>query len=241
MSAAAGAKRNPVLVAVDTGNLAEAQALCRQAEGFVGGLKFGKEFFTALGPEGVRQVAGRHPFFLDLKFHDIPNTVAGAVRAAVGLGPFMLNVHASGGRAMMKAALTAAEEAADALGRARPLVIAVTVLTSLDDDDLAAVGQPDGAAAQVLRLARLTQDCGLDGVVCSPKEIGLIRAACGPDFKLVVPGIRPAWAASGDQKRIMTPGQAVAAGADYIVVGRAITGAEDPAAAAQRVLAELAA
>ncbi|HMB74814.1 MAG TPA: orotidine-5'-phosphate decarboxylase [Kiloniellaceae bacterium] len=241
MSATADLQRNPVLVAIDTSDMARAHEICRQSEGLVGGLKFGKEFFTAHGPDGVRRVAGEHPFFLDLKFHDIPNTVAGAIRAAVGLGPFMVNLHASGGRAMMEAAIAAAEEGAAALGRARPLVIAVTVLTSLDDEDLVAVGQPDGAAEQVLRLARLAQDCGLDGVVCSPKEIDMLRAACGPDFKLVVPGIRPAWAASGDQKRIMTPGQAVAAGADYIVVGRAITGADDPAAAAQRILAELAA
>lgn len=241
MSTTGSAAHNPVLVAIDTNDMARAREICRQSEGLVGGLKFGKEFFTAFGPEGVRQVAGQHPFFLDLKFHDIPNTVAGAVRAAVDLGPFMLNVHAAGGRAMMEAAVGAAEERAQALGRPRPLVIAVTVLTSLDDADLAAVGQPAGAAAQVVRLARLAEDCGLDGVVCSPKEIDAIRTACGPEFKLVVPGIRPAWAASGDQKRIMTPGQAVAAGADYIVVGRAITAADDPTDAAQRVLAEVAA
>ena len=184
-------------------------------------------------------MAGEQPFFLDLKFHDIPNTVAGALRSAVGLGPFMVNLHASGGPAMMKAAAAAAQETASALGVPRPLVIAVTVLTSLDDDDLAAVGQPGGAGDQALRLAALAQECGLDGVVCSPREIVSLKANCGSDFVLVVPGIRPSWAASGDQKRIMTPRAAVEAGAHYIVVGRPITGADDPLAAAKRLCAEL--
>jgi orotidine-5'-phosphate decarboxylase len=239
MSANDGAKRNPILVAIDTAELAVARNLCRQLTGWVGGLKFGKEFFTALGPEAVRQVAGEQPFFLDLKFHDIPNTVAGALRSAVGLGPFMVNLHASGGPAMMKAAVAAAQETASALGVPRPLVIAVTVLTSLDDDDLAAVGQPGGTGDQVLRLAVLAQECGLDGVVCSPREIVRLRAECGSEFVLVVPGIRPSWAASGDQKRVMTPRAAVEAGAHYIVVGRPITGADDPLAAAKRLCAEL--
>ena len=171
---------------------------------------------------------------------DIPNTVAGAVRAATKLRPMILNVHAGGGPAMMRAALEAAQDESNRLDIARPQVIAVTVLTSMDDDDLEAVGLREPAAEQVVRLARLAQACGLDGVVCSPREIVAIRAACGPDFTLVVPGIRPAGAAVGDQKRVMTPRDAIDAGADWLVIGRPITGAPDPAAAAQAILRGLA-
>ncbi len=174
------------------------------------------------------------PLFLDLKFHDIPNTVAGAIRSALPLQPAILDVHASGGRAMMQAAL----DAVTAWSGPRPMLIAVTVLTSLSDDDLTATGVNGTAEAQVLRLARLTQAAGLDGVVCSPREIAPIRAALGPGFKLVVPGIRPEWAAVGDQKRIMTPRQAVDAGADILVIGRPITGSDDPVAAAKRIAEE---
>jgi len=163
--------------------------------------------------------------------------VAGAIRAIGALRPFMVNVHACGGRAMMEAAVAANDKAGDA----RPLMLAVTVLTSLDDDDLTELGVSANAGEQAVRLARLAQDCGVDGVVCSPKEITLLRDACGPDFKLVVPGIRPAWASTDDQKRIATPADAVAMGADYLVIGRPITGAEDPVAAAVRVGEELAA
>jgi orotidine-5'-phosphate decarboxylase len=229
-----------VFAAIDTPDLARAAALAQALRGAVGGIKIGKELFTAHGPDGVRGVAGGERLFLDLKFHDIPNTVAGAVRAAVHLHPFIVNVHASGGRAMMQAAAEAAREAAEDLDVPRPLVIAVTVLTSLDDADLEAVGQRGPAADQVKRLAALTQKCGLDGVVCSPREIKALRKLCGPDFALVVPGIRPAWAATGDQKRIMTPGEAIALGADYLVIGRPITSAPDPAAAARRVADEIA-
>jgi len=234
------AARNPVLVAIDTTDLDRAKALAGRLSGAVGGLKLGLEFFNAHGPQGVREVAGgRGDLFLDLKYHDIPNTVAGAVRAAVALGPMMLNVHASGGAAMMRAALEAADDAARRFGTRRPLVIAVTVLTSMDDDDLRAVGQGAPAAGQVVRLARLAQDCGLDGVVCSPREIVAIRKACGADFRLVVPGIRPVGTATEDQKRVMTPQEAMAAGADWLVIGRPITGAADPAAAAQEILREI--
>jgi orotidine-5'-phosphate decarboxylase len=230
--------RGRLFVALDTQDLARARRLGAALQGRVGGVKLGKEVFTAHGPDGVRAIAGGEPLFLDLKFHDIPNTVAGAVRAAAHLRPAIVNVHAAGGRAMMTAACEAAREAAEDTGNERPWVIAVTVLTSLDDADLAEVGQP-AAAAQAVRLARLAQDCGLDGVVCSPREIADLRAACGPDFKLVVPGIRPAWAAVGDQKRVTTPGEAVAAGADLLVVGRPITGADDPGAAAERIVREM--
>ncbi|MEN8195566.1 MAG: orotidine-5'-phosphate decarboxylase [Pseudomonadota bacterium] len=233
--------RNPVLVAIDTPELDRAKALSQSLAGAVGGIKLGLEFFNAHGPAGVAAVAGdRGDLFLDLKYHDIPNTVAGAVRAAMKLQPMILNVHAGGGPAMMRAALEAADGESARLGIARPRVIAVTVLTSMDDGDLDAVGQQGPAADQVVRLARLAQDCGLDGVVCSPREIEALRGACGSDFILVVPGIRPAGAAMGDQKRVMTPREAVDAGADWLIIGRPITGAPDPAAAAREVLRELA-
>lgn len=233
--------RNPVLVAIDTPELDQAKTLSRSLAGTVGGIKLGLEFFNANGPAGVAEVAGgRGDLFLDLKYHDIPNTVAGAVRAAVRLRPMILNVHAGGGPAMMRAALKAAEDESARLGIPRPKVIGVTVLTSMDDGDLEAVGQQGPAADQVVRLARLARDCGLDGVVCSPREIEALRGACGPGFTLVVPGIRPAGAAMGDQKRVMTPREAIDAGADWLVIGRPITGAPDPAAAVREILRELA-
>lgn len=236
-----GENGNPILVALDTPDAGRAKDLANSLAGAVGGIKIGLEFFNANGPAGVAEVeGGRGDLFLDLKYHDIPNTVAGAVRAAVKLRPMILNVHAAGGPAMMRAALDAAESESARLGCPRPLVIAVTVLTSMDDSDLAAVGQQGPAAEQVIRLARLTRDCGLDGVVCSPLEIGPIRAACGPDFTLVTPGIRPPGDAVGDQKRVMTPREAVDAGADWLVIGRPITAAPDPAAAARAILQSLA-
>jgi orotidine-5'-phosphate decarboxylase len=231
-----------VFVALDTADLASALAQARAMRGAVGGIKLGLEFFAGNGPEGVRAViAAGAPVFLDLKLHDIPNTVAGAVRTLTPLAPFILSVHAAGGEAMMRAALAAAEEAAAKAGCARPRLIAVTVLTSLSDDDLAAVGQQRPVGDQVRRLAALTRRCGLDGVVCSPHEIATLKADCGPDFALVVPGIRPDWAAAGDQKRIMTPGEAARLGADYLVIGRPITAAPDPAIAARRIAEEIAA
>ncbi len=227
---------NPVFVAFDTADLDQAIAWADAVRPSVGGIKLGLEFFNANGPDGVRRIVDLGlPVFLDLKFHDIPNTVAGAVHTVAGLGAAIVNVHASGGAAM----LTAATEAAAGYGADRPLVIAVTVLTSLDDADLASVGQTGPAAAQVERLARLSQTCGLDGVVCSPAEITAVRAACGEEFRLIVPGIRPDWASAGDQKRIMTPRQARDLGADVLVIGRPITGADDPAAAAARIADEL--
>ena len=224
-----------IFVALDTVDLDRALALVRGLKGLVGGVKLGKEFFTALGPDGVKAVGDLGvAVFLDLKFHDIPATVAGAVKAAMALKPFMINVHASGGAAMMQAAADAAADGPD-----RPLVVAVTVLTSLADEDLAATGVDGGAQSQVLRLAELAKQSGLDGVVCSAREAEALRAALGNDFKLVVPGIRPDWAAADDQKRITTPADALALGADYLVIGRPITGADDPADAAKRIAAEL--
>lgn len=234
---------NPVFCAIDTPDLGTATTWAARISDHVGGLKLGLEFYSAHGPKGIQQVtkASDLPVFLDLKFHDIPNTVAGAVRAACALKPFMLNVHASGGRAMMQAAAEAAAEAAYDGVAPRPLVIGVTVLTSLGDDDLADVGMAGPADDQALRLAVLAKESGLDGVVCSPREAARIRAECGPNFKLVTPGVRPEWAATNDQKRVMTPEEAIAAGSDYLVVGRPITGAEDPAAAARRIATALAA
>ncbi len=225
-----------ILCAIDTSDLEEAMDLAHALAGEVGGLKIGKELFTAHGPDGVARLQeSGHEIFLDLKYHDIPATVAGAVGAAAKLGCFVLTVHASGGSEMLRQAATAA-----AAAPRPPLVVGVTVLTSLDEDDLQAVGQDGPVADQVLRLARLAQSSGLGGVVCSPHEIAALREALGPEFKLVVPGIRPSWAGTDDQKRVMTPGEAIAAGADYLVIGRPITRATDPAAAAKRIAEEIA-
>jgi len=225
-----------IFVAIDTTDTDRAQALADRVRGLVGGIKLGKEFFTANGPADVRRIAGSERLFLDLKFHDIPNTVAGAVRAASALNPYLLNVHASGGAVMMRAAAEAAAEA----GEARPLMLGVTVLTSLGDEDLNAMGVDGTAADQVVRLAKLAQASGMDGVVCSAREIEVLRDACGGDFKLVVPGIRPSWASADDQKRVVTPRDAIERGADYLVIGRPITAAADPAEAARRIADELA-
>ena len=227
---------NPILCAIDTPDPARARALAAAVAGAVGGIKLGLEFFAANGPAAVRQIAGTTPLFLDLKLHDIPNTVAGAVRSAAALEPLLLTVHSAGGAAMMRAAAAAASEAQ---GKRRMKLIGVTVLTSLDDGDLKATGQRGTSAEQVLRLALLARDSGLDGVVCSPHEVAALRQACGPGFLLVVPGIRPSGAAAADQKRVMGPRAARDAGADYLVIGRPITEAADPAAAARALLAEL--
>jgi orotidine-5'-phosphate decarboxylase len=231
--------RDRILCAIDTPDLDRARDLARGLAGQVGGIKLGLEFFSAHGPDGVRKVldtAGDQGLFLDLKFHDIPNTVAAAIRAAVPLGPRMINVHGQGGRAMLEAARDAARESAAAEGVAPPLVLAVTVLTSLDGDDLTTLGIGNPVADQVFRLATLAAEAGLDGVVCSAREITLLRDELGPDFTLVTPGIRPANSDVGDQKRVMTPAEALAAGADYLVIGRPITGDADPAAAARRII-----
>ena len=225
-----------ILLALDTADVATALAQARVVGDAVDGIKLGLEFFLAQGPAGVKAVAalGR-PIFLDLKFHDIPNTVAGAIRSALALRPMMLNVHGSGGPAMLAAAAAAVREA----GSARPLLIAVTVLTSLADEDLAAVGQMPWAAGQARKLASLAKAQGCDGVVCAGSDIAAIRASCGPDFKLVVPGLRPASAAVQDQKRVMTPGEAARLGADFLVIGRPITGAADPVDAARAIRREV--
>lgn len=227
-----------ILLALDTPDIATARGQIRAAGDAIDGIKLGLEFFVANGPAGIAAVQQEgSPLFLDLKLHDIPNTVAGAVRSALALKPLLLTVHAGGGPAMLRAAVDAAASA----GASRPLIIAVTVMTSLDDADLKAVGQTPPAAEQARRLALLARQQGCDGIVCSAHEIAAIRQACGPDFKLVVPGIRPAAGDVADQKRVMTPGQAARLGADFLVIGRPITGASDPAAAALAIRREVAA
>lgn len=230
---------NQILVALDVDTADAAHALADQLRGVVGGFKIGKRLFTSDGPSIVESLVARGDrVFLDLKFHDIPNTVAGAVAAATRLGVWMVNVHASGGRAMMTAARDAADAEAARLSRPAPLVIAVTVLTSLSEEAMREIGVAGGLTAQVERLAVLAQTAGLDGVVASPQEIGLIRARCGASFQIVTPGIRSASDDKGDQSRTLTAAQALAAGASYLVVGRPIIAAADPRAAAERISAE---
>ena len=225
----------PVIVALDYPSAEPALALVAQLSPRLCRLKVGKELFTRSGPALVEKLqSSGFEVFLDLKFHDIPNTVAAAVSAAADLGVWMVNVHASGGRRMMEAAAAALQ------GRAnRPLLIGVTVLTSMTDADLAELGYSESAAERVQRLAALTADCGLDGVVCSALEAQLLRQARGDGFCLVTPGIRLAGDAPGDQRRVVTPADAIARGANYLVIGRSITGAADPLAALERVHTEL--
>jgi orotidine-5'-phosphate decarboxylase len=231
---------NPIFCALDTPDLNRARTLAQMLRGVVAGVKLGLEFFAANGPAGVAAVAGKDlPFFLDLKLHDIPNTVAKAVRCAAALEPLMMTIHVAGGPGMMEAAVNAADQSASEDGKRRTKLLGVTVLTSLDEGDLAAVGQPGPVAEQVQRLALLARDSGLDGVICSPQEVAVLRDICGADFLLVVPGIRPVGSAVGDQKRVMGPRAAIQAGADYLVIGRPITEAQHPAAAAQAILNEL--
>lgn len=240
MTAASSSAGPGLYIALDTPDFDGACALTAALAGTGAGIKLGKEFFTRHGPAGVRSVAGAHPLFLDLKFHDIPNTVAGAVRAACHLAPHLLTVHAAGGRAMMQAAAQAATAGAEDAGVPRPAVAAVTVLTSLDDADLAAAGQQPPVHEQVRRLATLAAEAGADGVVCSPREIAMLRTDLGAGMRLIVPGIRPDWAVANDQKRTLTPAEAVEAGADALVAGRPVTTAPDPAAAVRRILDEMA-
>ncbi len=235
---------NPILVALDVPNISDARRLADTLGDSVGGLKIGFQLFTSAGPTIVREmVDSGHRVFLDLKFHDIPNTVAGAVAAATDLGVWMVNVHAAGGAAMMIAARDAAAERAAALQRPKPLVIAVTVLTSMDAPTLASVGVSRSPLEQVVHLATMAKECGLDGVVASPQETSAIRCACGQDFTIVTPGIRGGAATvamADDQNRVATPAGAIAVGSSYLVVGRPITAAQDPRSAALAILRETA-
>lgn len=224
-----------IIVALDYAEAAQAMALVERLDPALCRLKVGKELFTAAGPRFVEQLVGKDfGVFLDLKFHDIPNTVAKACAAASRLGVWMLNVHASGGRTMLEAARDAVDNSAS-----RPLLIAVTVLTSMDQATLNEIGVPGDLQQQVLRLASLTQACGLDGVVCSAQEAALLRSRLGQDFCLVTPGIRPANVALDDQSRVLTPAAALRQGSSYLVIGRPITQANDPLHALQAIHSEI--
>lgn len=227
--------RSPIIVALDYPCLADAVALAQQLDPASVRLKVGKELFTREGP-AVVEALQRLGFelFLDLKFHDIPNTVAAALKSAAALGVWMVNVHASGGRRMMEAASEAL-----AISNSRPLLTAVTVLTSMSDQDLAEIGITVPAAEQVKRLALLSKDCGVDGVVCSAQEAPMLTESCGADFLKVTPGIRPAGSAAGDQRRIVTPPQALELGVSHMVIGRPITGAVSPTQAVAEILQSL--
>jgi orotidine-5'-phosphate decarboxylase len=233
--------REKIIVALDVPSAEAGLEIAQKLHGHVGMFKVGSEVFTAEGPVLARYLlATGEQVFLDLKFHDIPNTVQAAARQAALLGVSLLNVHASGGRRMMEAAVEGVRSVASARGDVpRTRVLAVTVLTSLGPEELAEVGFQGSPEEVVVRLARLAEAAGLDGVVASPREITAIRKACGPNFLIVTPGVRPATAASDDQTRIATPEHAIRAGADYLVIGRPITGAPDPAAAADAIAAEM--
>ena len=231
---------NPIIVALDVPAADKAIALADQLAPVVGAFKIGKELFTSAGPDMVRRIRGNGgSVFLDLKFHDIPNTVAKAVAAATRLAVQMITIHTSGGLEMMKAAEAAAHETAHQLGHTPPLVLGVTVLTSLDGAALEEVGQPSNVGRQVERLAQLAVKAGLRGLVCSPLELVGLRQILPETMQLVTPGIRAATDAAGDQKRTLSPREAMDAGASWLVIGRPIYAAENPRAAAEKILATL--
>ncbi|WP_444886743.1 orotidine-5'-phosphate decarboxylase [Microbulbifer sp. JMSA008] len=228
---------SPVIVALDYDSADAALSMADQLDPLLCRVKVGKELFTIAGPDLVRALVDRgFEVFLDLKFHDIPNTVAAAVKAAARMGVWMVNVHASGGERMMRAAVDALSE----FGARKPLLIGVTVLTSTTPEELAATGVAKPLQEQVLNLAAQAHSCGLDGVVCSAREAEALKAACGPDFELVTPGIRPAGSDVGDQRRTLTPSEALEQGADLLVIGRPITAAKNPMLALQDILTEIA-
>ena len=233
--------QNQLIVALDVDNLEAANQLITTLSDDVKWFKIGKQLFTAAGPASVKLLRGaKKDIFLDLKFHDIPNTVAGAVASGTMIGANLINMHASGGLEMMCAAKEAAEKKATELGIPKPTLLGVTILTSISESTF----QRDFGTQRKLRdgvayLAELSQKAGLDGVVASPLEIELIRGVCGDDFVIVTPGVRPTGAVSNDQRRVMTPAEAIAAGADYIVVGRPITAADNPREAAKAILHEI--
>lgn len=232
-----------IFVPIDTPDLNNAKQIIAKITAAGCGIKLGMEFVNANGPQGISTLKDTYPdtpLFIDLKYHDIPNTVAGALRAITRLSPDFVNVHASGGTAMMQAGLEAMQEEAARLNIPAPKLLAVTVLTSIDEDTLESVGWGRDVQSQVERLAKLTQSAGLAGVVCSPLEIETVRRACGDDFITMVPGIRPQ-NLGDDQMRVMTPKQAIEAGATYLVIGRPITASPDPAQAAANIMASLSA
>lgn len=231
-----------IILALDVDTAEEALGLVGKLSQHVGVFKIGMQLYNGTGPEVIERVhdlGGK--VFLDLKLHDIPNTVASAAKVLTRLNTFMFNVHAAGGREMMSQAAQASQAQADRLGVTAPLLLAVTVLTSISQKELAEDMFITGLSVEqlVVKWALMAQESGLAGVVCSPQEISPIRQACGPDFKIVTPGIRPLWSAANDQKRITTPRQALDQGADFMVIGRPIVQADDPVAAAQRIIAEL--
>jgi orotidine-5'-phosphate decarboxylase len=235
-----GLMRNPILVALDVPTADAALKLVEQLAPVVGGFKVGSELFTSAGPELVRRIRSQGaPVFLDLKFHDIPNTVSKAVAAAVQLDVQMLTVHASGGTAMLKAAEQVAQESAWRLGHAPPLVLAVTVLTSLDTNALSEIGLDPNVTRQVRRLANMANKAGLRGLVCSPREVAELRQMLPASTQLVTPGIRLENSAADDQKRTLSPREAISLGANWLVIGRPIYAAENPRAAAEKILASL--
>ena len=227
--------KNPIFCAIDTPDLDAAYAIGSQIKDDVGGLKLGLEFLSAHGPAGVEKINELGaPVFLDTKFYDIPNTVFGAIKALAPLNPFMFNIHASGGKEMMQKSVEALDHF-----ETRPLLLGVTVLTSMDQNDLEGTGVHYETQDQVRRLAALAKESGLDGVVCSAHEIDILRKDLGDDFVLLTPGIRPAGSDVGDQKRIMTPAEALAKGSDYLVIGRPITKAENPSASLKNILSSI--
>lgn len=234
------AAKERLIFALDVDSFEEAERWVKLLHDKVGVFKVGKQLFTRCGPEVVRMIrAEGGEVFLDLKYHDIPNTVAMAGVEASRLGVRIFNVHALGGREMMKATVAAVDRLYPRNSAARPLLLAVTVLTSSTEETLREVGIEHPVIDMVPRLAQLAREAGMDGVVASPREVGLIRKACGPDFVVVTPGVRPAEASLDDQKRVMTPGEALSAGANFLVIGRPISAAPDPVEAAERILAEM--
>lgn len=232
--------KNPLIIALDVDTLEEAGRLADILGPYVGAFKVGMQLFYSAGTEAVQRVKKKGPVFIDLKLHDIPNTVAGAARVLTRLGVSIINVHAAGGRAMMQAATGAVRDEAARTGLPKPLVIAVTVLTSMDQEAFNRdLGIPGSVEDRVVSWATMAKEAGLDGVVASPREISAIRDRCGPDFAIITPGVRPQWAAANDQKRTMTPAEAVRLGATCLVIGRPVTGAADPVEAVKAVLNEI--
>ena len=231
-------KKNTVFCAIDSRDIDSAKNIVMDLKGSVGGIKIGLEFFTKFGPDGVKKVMEDSGLllFLDLKFYDIPNTVAGAVRSAVECGAAMLTIHASGGAAMMEAAVQASYDESLKLGKKRPMIIAVSVLTSMNEDNLVEIGINNAVGEQVVKLGKIAQNSNVDGIVCSAHELKLIRSHLDPQLKTIVPGIRLEKDNSDDQKRIMTPKMALDNGADYLVIGRPITGSANPKIAAENIL-----